>query len=114
MENFNKSVWNRLYNDGEHVATELEAILPGCRRWVAIYKAKPEHPLLPWKRPEYKYSILYFELKQELIDEYFSEEDKQRQRTFYVDNEDELFAILHEQGVDLSSFTYPWKCDYPL
>ncbi len=114
MEDFNKSVWNRLYYQGEYIAAELPSSQENYRRWVAIYKSKPEHPLSPWEESVYKYSVLDFELDSNLVDEYFSEEDKLNQRIFYADSEVTLLDILHKQNIAPSLFTYPWKCDYPL
>ncbi|MCF2500433.1 MULTISPECIES: hypothetical protein [Dyadobacter] len=115
MDNFDKGVWNRLYYEGQHIAAELQPRLPGCRRrWAAIYKAGPTHPLSPWGEATYKYSVLAFELSEDLVDEYFSEEDKQNQVQIFAGSEADLIGILREQAIDPSLFTYPWKCDYPL
>ena len=114
MEKFDKGIWNRLNFDGECIAAELIATSEDCRRWVAVYKAKKNHPLSPWREKEYLFSILDFELKTDLLDEYFSEEDKQNQKRFYFDSEVDLLNLLQEQKIDLALFAYPWKCDYPL
>jgi hypothetical protein len=114
MENFDESVWNRLYHEGKHIAAELQSTIQDCRRWIAIYKSEPDNILSPWEKPVYKYSILDFELNKDLVDEYFSEEDKQKQKRFFANSELELVNFLHQLNVQPSQFTYPWKCDYPL
>ncbi len=116
MINFDKGIWNRLYHGGEYIATELQPTINGYRRWVAIYKVKSTNPLAPKEvnLPKYKYLVLDFELKETLVDEYFSDEDKHNERRFYVNTEDELVTLLERLMISPASFTYPWKCDYPL
>ena len=62
----------------------------------------------------YKFTVLQFELKVELTNEYFSEEDKLNQKGFYVKDKEELISLLGELNIPLINFTYPWRCDYPL
>lgn len=114
MENFDLKVWNHLYYDGGHIAAELQPSRIGHRHWIAIYKVPTNHPLAVVKHPESKYSVLDFELKNELVETYFGEEDKQNQKRFYVNSEDELFRLLDVLHISPSLFTYPWKCNFPL
>ena len=114
MKIFDLKVWNRLYYDGGHIVAELQPTLTGHRRWIAIYKVPTNHPLAVLKQSESKYSILDFELKNDLIETYFGEEDKQNQKRFYINSEDELLTLLENLHISPSLFTYPWKCDYPL
>lgn len=73
-----EGVLNRLINDKGCIAAEVQATVPDCRRWVAIYPAKEFNPLDTFQKtiPKHAYSVLDFELKKQLIDEYFGEEDK--------------------------------------
>jgi hypothetical protein len=116
MENFNAGVWNRLNFDGGVIVAPMAPTLAGNRRWVAIYKFDDSNTLSPKSEPipSHKYSVLDFELKEELVDEYFSEEDKQKQQRFFVVSDAQLIDLLNELGVSSALFTYPWKCDYPL
>ena len=114
MTNLREDIWTRLYYDGKYITAELQATLQGCKRWIAIYKTEQEDPLSPWKQPDYLYLVRDFELKEELIDEYFSNEDMQNQKEFYFVSEENLICFLHEYNIDLSWFTYPWRCNYPL
>jgi hypothetical protein len=35
-------------------------------------------------------------------------------KRYYASDEEDLKITLHSLKIDLSKFTYPWKCDYPL
>lgn len=117
MKKIDPNLWNRLRNDGGHIAAEVAATVADCRRWIVIFKYKT--PIVEFApkfldMPAHTYSILDFELKAKLIDEYFSEEDKHNQTRYYVQTENDLYGVLDEIGIDVTLFTYPWRCDCPL
>jgi hypothetical protein len=108
MQEFKIDVWNSLYLQGNYIAAELKTSNKGLRKWIAIYPLKSD------KTSMYKFTVLQFELKEELTNEYFSEEDKLNQKRFYVKDKEELISLLGELNIPLINFTYPWRCDYPL
>lgn len=108
MEKFKPDVWNRLHYTVKYIASELESSRVGLRKWIAIY------PVEKNENTDYKYTLLEFELEEELIDEYFGEEDKLNQKRYNVTDEKELISLLEGLGISLEKFTYPWRCDYPL
>lgn len=111
MENtFKLDILNRL-RDGGQIVAELKASSESLRRWIVAYKSK-EYPLQE-NPPQHLYSIFEFELDKKLIDEYFGDEDMLHQRRCFADTEKELTELLTSMDIDLASFTYPWKCDYP-
>jgi hypothetical protein len=111
-----EKVLNRLLYEKGEIAAEIQASIPGCRRWVAIYPAQDTHSLDPFQKtmPKHAYSVLDFELKQELIDEYFGEEDKLNQKRYYLNRLNELDRLVSTLKIDLTRFTFPWNCNYPL
>jgi hypothetical protein len=108
--------WNSLQGGG-NLAAELPATQPGYRRWVSVYRHEP--PTVPFAPrlnnfPPHEYSVLVFELKNELHDIYFGGEDLLRKERHFANSETELYEVLEKIGVMPSSLTYPWRCDYPL
>lgn len=103
-------ILNRL-NNGGHIVAELNAGSDNLRRWIAVFKTKT-YPLQD-NPPQHLYSILDFELDKGLIDEYFADEDMLHKKRYNADTIEELTELLSSLNIDLPSFTYPWKCDYP-
>lgn len=114
MEDFELAIRNRLYYDGGEIAVELDATEKDNYRWVVIYKLKASHPLSPMISNPFKYSVLDFELRKELVDEYFADSDMMKQKRYNVRSESELCSLLKEVGISPKQFTYPWKCNFPL
>lgn len=114
MDNFAIAVWNRLYYDGGHIVAEIDATKSDHFRWIAIYKMKKEHPLSPFANNSGKYSIFDFELRKELLDEYFADSDMLQQKRYSVESEAQLLSLLEDIGILPSKFNYPWKCSFPL
>ncbi len=102
---------NRL-SQSEIISQELSANCEGCRRWIAIYPIKEER--LEKKYEGFKYKVIDFELAADLVDEFFSEEDKKELKEYLVTSDIELLKLLIEVGVDAQKFDAPWKNDYPL
>ena len=105
------AIYNRLKN-GDYIAAELKPVSEQRRRWIAIYK--PKGKSVQENIPDHVFSVLDFELDKKMIDEYFGDEDTINQKRYYANTEEELFDILDSMGINLKTFTYPWKCDYPL
>lgn len=108
-----ESVLNRLVYDKGFITAEVQATIPDCRRWIAIYPA-PCHLSIGKTIPEHSYSVLDFELKEHLVDEYFGENDKLNQARYYLNNLNEVEVLIVKLGLSKVEFTYPWRCDYPL
>ena len=116
MEKIRSDCWTSL-QDGGNLVAELPATQPGCRRWVGVYRYKlPTVPFAPSLHgfPPHEYSVLVFELKNELHDVYFGDEDVLRKERHFARSATELYEIFSKIGVTPSSLTYPWRCDYPL
>lgn len=109
--NFETSIQTRLMRNGGSIAQELTPTSEQLRRWIAIYKKK-EYPFE--ESPDGEYTILDFELDRTKIDEYFGDADMLNKKRYYATDDEDLRIILHDLKIDLSKFTYPWKCDYPL
>jgi hypothetical protein len=97
---------------GEMISQELKANGEGCRRWIAIYPVKEER--LKKKYEGFRYKVIDFELAANLVDEFFSEEDKKELKEYLVTSDIELSKLLIHIGVDALKFDVPWKNDYPL
>jgi hypothetical protein len=110
MDKIKLKVWNRLIQLKEHIATEVSSSTPSLRRWIAIYPNVGKDIV----KSDYKFKVLDFELKKELVDEYFSEEDKINKKEFFVCSDEELYDTLNTIGVKPETFDVPWNCDYPL
>lgn len=101
------------------VAQELNSRSEEFRRWIAIFKFKPETS--PVKsdlqvKTDWLYKIFDFEFRKSIIEggyDYFSE-DVINTKEIYYHSESELIEGLEKLQVDLSKFTYPWRCGYPL
>lgn len=109
-------LWNSLQDGGTLVA-ELPATETNCRRWVGVYRHKPSAvDFAPniGNFPPHDYSVLVFELKNELHDAYFGDEDMLRKERYFANSETELYDVIEKIGVVPSLLTYPWRCDYPL
>lgn len=112
MDNkLNLAIYNR-FKSGGYIAAELKATSEKRKRWIAIYKSKFEP--IETNVPPHVFSVLDFELDIDKIDEFFSDEDMINKKRYYANTEEELLNMLRATNVDLSTFTYPWKCDYPL
>ncbi len=105
------AIYNRFKN-GDPIAAELKAASEKRRRWVAVYK--PKNKPIDENVDLHVFTVLDFELDIGKIEEYFSDEDMINKRRYYANTEDELFELLKSLDIRLNTFTYPWKCDYPL
>jgi hypothetical protein len=111
MEKINLKAWNRVLL-GKDIAMEIEALDEKNRRWISIIpNSGKQIGEIPKK---YEYQILDFELDKDLIDTYFGNEDMLNQKRIYVNTEDELYQVLSEMNIDVTEFTAPFNCDYPL
>src|SRR5687767_7004629 len=102
---------NRL-EQGELISQELNTKNNEFRRWIAIYPLKEDG--LKKKYEGFKYKVIDFELNKQLVDEFFSEDDKKNSKEYFVISESELLKLFLEIGVDPQKFDVPWKNDYPL
>lgn len=107
---FELAIFNRL-KSGQHIAAEVKATSDARKRWIGIFV--PKYHSIEEDVPSHAFSILDFELDTSKQDEYFSDQDMINQKRYYVDSEDELVEKLHDLSIDLSTFTYPWKYDFP-
>lgn len=113
MKVIKPKIWDRLVSNGNSIAAEIEASEKNSRRWVAIYK-NSDKSKINQHLPNYRYSILDFELDESLIDTYFGEEDKKNQKRYYINSEEEIYEKLKELNIDPDLFDFPWACEYPL
>jgi hypothetical protein len=110
--NFELPIQTTLFRTGKPVAQELTASRDQYRKWVAIYKNKGEDSMEPVSAWEFVISI--FEIDKENVDENFGPDEMYNIRRYYAKDQEELREKLYQLNIDLSKFTYPWKCDYPL
>jgi hypothetical protein len=108
---FNLAIYNR-FKAGKPIVAEFKSTSDRRRRWVAIYQ--PAQESLAENKVPHLFSVLDFELDIEKMEEYFSDQDMVNKRRYYADSEKDLFEVLESMDFDVSKFTYPWACDYPL
>lgn len=116
MEKIRIDLWTRM-QQSDIIVAELPATQNGYRRWVGVYPYKPPPVSFAPKFndfPPHKYSVLVFELNNDLHDEYFGPEDMLRQERHFANSENELYTIFEKIGLLPSALTYPWRCDYPM
>ncbi|GAA3942668.1 hypothetical protein GO495_08205 [Chitinophaga oryziterrae] len=103
----------RLIRNGDLIAQELQSTINTHRRWIAISKRSENSKHMPF---EWLYKMYDFEFDKIVIETRDEYTDKNiiNERIYYFKDEEELRNALSERGMDLSKFTYPWKCDYPL
>ncbi|HWB59567.1 MAG TPA: hypothetical protein VG733_08745 [Chthoniobacteraceae bacterium] len=89
------------------VAVETTASDPNLRLWVSV------HPKRPDKGIDY-FLLRSFEIKKELVNEFFSQADVLNSKSIKVSSLGEVEQVLTEWGVDSGSLNVPWKCNYPL
>ena len=90
------------------VATcEFPAIHSGCRAFAGVY------PPLPDKRIN-QGRVRRFEIPEELVDQYFSEEQLIDSQFVCLDTLEEVERLLVSWGLDSAVFKAPWKNDWPL
>lgn len=108
-----------LIRNGNLIARELNSSSEEFRRWIAIFKFKPETSRVKSDlqvKTDWLYKVFDFEFRKSIIEggyDYFSE-DVVNQKEVHYNSETELIEGLEEMQIDLSKFNYPWKCDYPL
>ena len=89
------------------VAIETVPSSSELRSWVAVYPKQPEKGL------DY-FELRSFEIRKELVDEYFGQEEVQNSRSQKVATIDEVEQVLQEWGVASEDLQVSWNCDYPL
>ena len=102
-----KKMTNQLTMAKTPIAVETIATAPNLRSWVSVYPKIPEKGIDCFE-------LRFFEIRKELVDEFFSQKDVLNSKSIKVKNLCEVEQVLRDWGVDLGSLNVPWKCDYPL
>ena len=90
------------------VATaEIPANTPGCRAFVGVYPPLPDKRISKWR-------VRKFEIREDLLDKWFSEEDLTDSHFVTVDTLNEVEELLNQRGFADVRFEPPWKNDWPL
>ena len=86
---------------------EISAIRSGCRAFVGVYPPWPEKRVGQWR-------VRRFEIPEELVDQYFGEEQLIDSQFVRVDTLEEVEKLLVSWGLDSAVFEAPWRNDWPL
>jgi hypothetical protein len=106
----NKVFSTRLLNGFERGATitaEVPATRPGHRAFVGVLPPLIDKKITQWR-------VRKFEIPEQLVEEYFGEEDLVDSHFVRLETLEEVEKLLHEWKLGDVPFDFPWRNDWPL
>ncbi len=104
---FTQEVLNGFQMATRTAACELPAIRQGYRAFVGVYPPLPEKGVSQWR-------VRRFEIPEELVDQYFGEEQLVDSHLVQLDTLEQVEELLATWNLDSSELQAPWRSDYPL
>jgi hypothetical protein len=114
---FTQKTINRFEMIHRMAAAEIPAAHAGHRAFVGIYPPSPQRNsrvAAPLPQRNTQWMVLRFEIPNELMDEFFRQEEIMDFQRLFFDNLEEVEKSLNKWGLNPADFDAPWKCDYPL
>ena len=104
---FTQEVLNGFEMIRREATCEFAAIHSGCRAFAGVYPPLPDKGINQWR-------VRRFEIPEELVDQFFCEEQLIDSQFVHLDTLEEVERLLVSWGLDSAVFKAPWKNDWPL